>query len=70
MKRIAIGISMAALVFVAGVRVQTSAAKPGPKYQILYAWAGNWTIQGEAKDGPDPKTGPTKNEVFWSGWTT
>jgi hypothetical protein len=31
---------------------QTSVAQSGPEYKILDAWAGNWVIQGKAKDTP------------------
>ena len=50
MKRIAIAVSVVVLVFAVAAWTQTSTVQSGPEYKILDAWAGDWTIQAEAKD--------------------
>lgn len=44
------------------VRTQSDTVRPGSEYDILNAWAGDWAIQGEAKDTP---SGP-KYKFDWT----
>jgi len=62
MKRIANVISVVVLVFTTTISAQTTAPQASPEYNILDAWAGEWTIQLEAKDSP---TGPAY-KVDWT----
>ena len=62
MKRIALAVCLATLVSAITVRAQSNTAQPGPEYNVLNAWAGDWVIQGEAKDAP---SGPAY-KVYWT----
>jgi hypothetical protein len=62
MKRFVVAISVGALVLSIAVHAQTSVPQAGPEYKILDAWAGDWIIQGEVKEGP---SGPAY-KVDWS----
>lgn len=62
MKCINFVIGTAALAFSIAIQAQTSAPQAGPEYRILDAWAGDWIIQGEVKEGP---SGPAY-KVDWT----
>ncbi len=42
--------------------MRSAPVQPGPEYKILDAWAGDWVIQGEAKD---MRSGSTL-KVYWT----
>jgi hypothetical protein len=61
MKRIVFGVCIVVLVFSFAAQAQVP-GQPGPEHKKLEVWAGNWTIQGEAKNNP---SGPTY-KVNWT----
>jgi len=61
MKRMVFGVCVAVLVFSVAAQAQVP-GQPGPEQKKLEVWAGNWIIQGEAKDSP---SGPTY-KVDWT----
>jgi hypothetical protein len=62
MKRITISFCLAVMVSAVTIRAQTKTAQPGPEYNVLNAWTGDWVIQGEAKD---TESGPAY-KVYWT----
>jgi hypothetical protein len=62
MRSVATSICLVILVSGVAVRAQTSTVQPGPEYKILDAWAGDWAIQGEAKDMPSGSA----CKVYWT----
>jgi len=62
MRSVATSICLVILVSGVAVRAQTSTVQPGPEYKILDAWAGDWVIQGEAKDMPSGSS----YKVYWT----
>jgi hypothetical protein len=61
MKRIVFGVCIVVLVLSFAAQAQVP-GQPGPEHKKLEVWAGNWTIQGEAKNNP---SGPTY-KVNWT----
>lgn len=51
MKRIVFGVCIVVLVFSFAAQAQVP-GQPSPEHKKLEVWAGNWTVQGEAKDNP------------------
>jgi len=62
MKRIIIAVCLIFLASAVTVQAQTKTVQPGPEYNVLNAWAGDWVIQGEAKD---TESGPAY-KVYWT----
>lgn len=62
MKRILIVACLAGLMSTIFVRAQKNTDKPGPEYNVLDAWTGNWTVLGQARDTPS-------GAAYKSEWT-
>ncbi len=52
MKSAAASICLVMLVSGAAIQAQTNTVRPGPEYDVLNAWAGDWVIQGETTATP------------------
>jgi len=62
MKRMAIIVCLVVFFPAIPVWAQTKTVQPGPEYNVLNAWTGDWAIQGEAKD---TESGPAY-KVYWT----
>jgi hypothetical protein len=62
MKRLALAVCLVILVSAVTVRAQSNTVQPGPEYNVLNAWTGDWNVQGEAKD---TESGPAY-KVYWT----
>jgi hypothetical protein len=62
MKRIARVVCLVILASAVIARAQSSTIQPGRDYNVLNAWAGDWIIQGEAKDMPSGSA----HKVYWT----
>jgi len=62
MKRIALAVCLVISVSAATARAQSNTTQPSPEYNVLNVWAGNWVVQGKAKDA---ESGPAY-KVYWT----
>jgi len=62
MKRTVFGVCIVVFVFSIAGQAQVPSL-PGPEQKKLEVWAGNWTIQGEARNSP---SGPTYKVDDWT----